>query len=189
VGERRAVSADGVVTVQRRVTVDRHRVRQILARLDASQPGLQHGQRGVGQGHPGHPDCGHRVQLRLRRGLMTQPPSGAVPDPVRVPVIRAFLCRGLLAGQRGLRSEVEIVLPQTRPTWGQPIRIGVQAHRLALFLRGRTGSADQRLDVALVLPFRRQGRLLGRRGSLDQLREVIDRCHDFLLGRRAPAGS
>ena len=177
------MSADGVATVQRHVTVDRRRVRLVLARLDAGQPGLQHGQRGVGQGHPGHPDGGHRVQLRLRRGLMTQPPSGAVPDPVRVPVVGALLRRGLLAGQRGLRSEVEIVLTQTRPARGQPIRIGVQAHRLPLLLGGLACSADERLDVGLVLPFRRQGRLLGRRGSLDQLREVIDRCHDFLLGR------
>ena len=121
----------GVMTVQRRVTVDRRRVRLVLARLDPGQPGLQHGQRGVSQGHPGHPDRGHRVQFRLRRGLMAQPPSGAVSDPVRVPV-GALLRRELLAGQRRLRSEVEIVLPQTRPAGGQPIRIGVQAHRLPL---------------------------------------------------------
>ena len=175
------MSADGVAPVQRHVTVDRRRVRLVLARLDAGQPGLQHGQRGIGQGHPGDADGGHRVPLRLRRGLMAQPPSA--PSPVPSASSGPLLRRRLLAGQRGLRSEVEIVLPQTRPARGQPIRIGVQAHRLPLLLGGLARSADERLDVGLVLPLRRKGRLLGRRGSLDQLREVIDRCHGVLLGR------
>ena len=63
------------------------------------------------------------------------------------------------------------------------MRIGVQPHRLPLLLGGLTRSADEPLDVGLLLPLRRKGRLLGHRGSLHQLREVIHRCHDFLLGR------
>jgi hypothetical protein len=47
------------------------------------------------------------VLFRLRRGLITQSPSDAVA------VVQGLLRRGFLAGQRGLRSEVEIVLPQT----------------------------------------------------------------------------
>ena len=171
------MSADGVAPMQWHVTVDRRRVRLVLARLDAGQPGLQHGQSGIGQGHPGNADGGHRVLLRLRRGLMTQPPSDAVPDPRPSPSLGAVLRRRLLAGQRGLRSEIEIVLPQTRPARGQPMRIGVQAHLLPLLLGGLARSADEPLDVGLVLPLRRKGRLLGHRGSLDQLGEVIDRCH------------
>src|SRR5215210_1848161 len=52
----------------------------------------------------------NRIQLRLRRALMTQPPSDAVPiplpEPIRVPVRdrvgEAPLHRWFLAGQRGL---------------------------------------------------------------------------------------
>jgi len=149
VGEGRAVSADGVAPVQGHVTVDRRRVRLVLARLDAGQPGLQHGLSGIGQGHPGDTDGGHRIQLRLRRGLMAQPPSDAVPlaEPVRDRVVGAPLRRWFLAGQRGLRAEVEIVLLQTRPARGQPMRIAVQPHRLPLLLGGLTRSADEPLDV------------------------------------------
>jgi len=149
VGEGRAVSADGVAPVQGHVTVDRRRVRLVLARLDAGQPGLQHGLSGIGQGHPGDTDGGHRIQLRLRRGLMTQPPTDAdpLPEPVRDRVVGALLRRRLLAGQRGLRAEVEIVLLQTRPARGQPMRIAVRPHRLPLLLGGLTRSADEPLDV------------------------------------------
>jgi hypothetical protein len=144
----------------------------------------QHGLSGVSQGHPGDTDGGHRVQLRLRRGLMTQSPSDVVPvrlpEPVRV--VGVLLPRRLLAGQRGLRSEVQIVLLQIRPTRGQPMRIGVQPHRLPLLLGGLARSADEPLDVGLFLPLRRKGRLLGHSGSLDQLREVIYRCHESSSG-------
>jgi hypothetical protein len=85
----RAVPADRVVPVQRNVAVDRRRVRLVLARLDPGQPGLQHGQCGVGQGHPGHADGSHRVPFRLRRGLVTQPPRGLVGSIVAVGVFLA----------------------------------------------------------------------------------------------------
>jgi hypothetical protein len=78
--------------VQWHVTVDRRRVRLVLARLDAGQPGLQHGQGGIGQCHPGHADGGHRVVFRLRRGLIAQPPSAVVA------VVRGLLRRGFLTG-------------------------------------------------------------------------------------------
>ena len=90
------MSADGVAPVQGHVTVDRRHVRLVLARLNAGQPGLQHGLSGIGQGHPGDTDGGHRIQLRLRRRLMTQPPSNT--DAGAVLVGGALLRRGLLAG-------------------------------------------------------------------------------------------
>ena len=83
VGERRAGSADRIAAVQRHVTVDglriRPRIRLIRTGLDTGQPGLQYRQRGVGQGHPGHADRGHRVQLRPGRGLTTEPPRPGLP--------------------------------------------------------------------------------------------------------------
>jgi hypothetical protein len=78
------------------VTVDRRRVRLVLARLNAGQPGLHHGLSGIGQGHPGNTDRGHRIRLRLRRRLMTQPPSNT--DAGGVLVVGALLRRGLLTG-------------------------------------------------------------------------------------------
>jgi hypothetical protein len=62
------------------------------------------------------------------------------------------------------------------------MRVGVQADRLSLLLGGLAGSADEPLDVGLVLPLRGKGRFLGHRGSLDQFGEVIDRCHGSSSG-------
>jgi hypothetical protein len=176
VGERRPVPADRVAPVQRHMAVDRRRIRLVLARLDAGQPGLQLGERCVGQGDPGHPDGGHRVALRLRRALVAELPRGVVP------VVGALLRRRLLAGQRGLRAEIEVVPPQPSPARGEAAGIGVQVDRLPLFLGGLANPADERLDVRFVLPLGGQCGPFGRRRPLDQLREVVDCCHGSSSG-------
>jgi uncharacterized membrane protein YidH (DUF202 family) len=106
-------------------------------------------------------------------------------------VLGAHLGRMLLTRQRKLGSKVEIFLPKGPPAGRQSVRIAVQAHRLPLLLASRACPADQGLAIRLLFPFRRQGRLLGRGGPLDQLGEVINGCHDppRTAGTDPPASS